>query len=44
MLMLILLLCFSVLRFYEVIEYCKNNPGIRSAGWLMIERLIIKSK
>ena len=30
--------CFSVLRFYEVIEYCKNNPGVRSAGWLMIER------
>jgi len=30
--------CFSVLRFYDVIEYCKNNPGIRSAGWLMIER------
>jgi len=29
--------CFSVLRFYDVIEYCKNNPGIRSAGWLMIE-------
>ena len=30
--------CFSVLRFYEVINYCKNNPDIRSAGWLMIER------
>lgn len=30
--------CFSVLRFDEVIKYCKENPGIRSAGWLMIER------
>ena len=30
--------CFSVLRFDEVIKYCANNPGIRSAGWLMIER------
>ena len=30
--------CFSVLRFYEVIDYCRNNPGIRGAGWLMIER------
>ena len=30
--------CFSVLRFDEVIKYCSENPGIRSAGWLMIER------
>ena len=30
--------CFSVLRFDEVIKYCANNPDIRSAGWLMIER------
>ena len=30
--------CFSVLRFDEVIKYCAKNPGIRSAGWLMIER------
>ena len=30
--------CFSVLRFDEVIKYCAENPGIRSAGWLMIER------
>ena len=30
--------CFSVLRFDEVIKFCKENPGIRSAGWLMIER------
>ena len=30
--------CFSVLRFDEVIKYCADNPGIRSAGWLMIER------
>ena len=29
--------CFSVLRFYDVIKYCRDNPGIRSAGWLMIE-------
>ncbi len=30
--------CFSVLRFDEVIKFCAENPGIRSAGWLMIER------
>jgi sulfatase maturation enzyme AslB (radical SAM superfamily) len=30
--------CFSVLRFDEVIKFCSENPGIRSAGWLMIER------
>lgn len=30
--------CFSVLRFDEVIRYCRDNPGIRAAGWLMIER------
>ena len=29
--------CFNVLRYYEVIEYQKNHPGIRSANWLMIE-------
>ena len=30
--------CFSVLRFDEVIKYCRDNPGVRGAGWLMIER------
>ena len=25
-------------KFDEVIKYCAENPGIRSAGWLMIER------
>jgi len=29
--------CFNVLRYYEVIDYQKNHPGIRSANWLMIE-------
>jgi len=30
--------CFSVIHFDKVIKHCKENPGIRSAGWLMIER------
>lgn len=28
----------SVLRFYKVIEYCKNNPKVFEINWAMIER------
>ena len=29
--------CLNVLRYYKVIDYCNNHPGVRSIGWLMIE-------
>ena len=29
--------CLNVLRYYKVIDYCNNHPGIRGVGWLMIE-------
>ena len=31
-------LLFPLHSFLTHINYCKNNPDIRSAGWLMIER------